>query len=101
VERLGLRDRARVVRGDAARAVADLAASGERFAVVFLDPPYDSTRAAPALQAVATAGVLLAGAVVVVQHGTKAPPPPSTGALSLWKTRRFGETTLTFFRGDA
>ena len=101
VERLGLRERARVVRGDAARAVADLAASGERFAVVFLDPPYDSPRAAPALETVATSPVLLAGAVVVLQHGTKTPPPPSTGALSLWKARRFGETTLTFFRGDA
>jgi 16S rRNA G966 N2-methylase RsmD len=101
VERLGLRERARVVRGDAARAVADLAAARERFAVVFLDPPYDSARAAPALEAVAAGPVLLDGAVVVLQHGTKTPPPPSPGALSLWKTRRFGETTLTFFRGDA
>jgi 16S rRNA (guanine(966)-N(2))-methyltransferase RsmD len=101
VERLELRERARVVRGDAARAVADLAAARERFAVVFLDPPYDSARAAPALEAVAAGPVLLAGAVVVLQHGTKTPPPPSPGALSLWKTRRFGETTLTFFRGNA
>jgi 16S rRNA G966 N2-methylase RsmD len=69
--------------------------------VVFLDPPYDSTRAAPALQAVTTAGMLLDGAVVVLQHGTKTPPTAPIGALSLWKTRRFGETTLTFFRSDA
>jgi 16S rRNA (guanine(966)-N(2))-methyltransferase RsmD len=101
VERLGLRERARVVRGDAARAVGDLTASGERFAVVFLDPPYDFPRAASALEAVATGPVLLDGAVVVLQHGTKTPPPPSIGALSLWKARRFGETTLTFFRRDA
>lgn len=98
VERLGLRERARVIRGDAARAVADLAAAGERFAVVFLDPPYDSPRAASTLDAVATGAVLAAGAVVVVQHATKTPPPPSPGALALWKARRFGETTLTFFR---
>jgi 16S rRNA (guanine966-N2)-methyltransferase len=101
VERLGLRDRTRVVRGDAAHAVADLAAAGERFAVVFLDPPYDSTRAAPALDAVATGPVLLNGAVVVFQHATKIPPARSPGALSLWKARRFGETTLTFFRSAA
>ena len=101
VERLGLRERARVVRGDAARAVEDLGARGERFAVVFLDPPYDSTRASAALQSVAAGPVLLAGAVVVLQHGTKTPPPPSPGALALWKARRFGETTLTFFRSDA
>ncbi|HEU4438873.1 MAG TPA: 16S rRNA (guanine(966)-N(2))-methyltransferase RsmD [Methylomirabilota bacterium] len=101
VEQLGLRERARVVRGDAARAVADLAAAGERFAVVFLDPPYDSPRAEAALSAVATGAVLREGAVVVLQHATRTPPAPAPGALSLWKARRFGETTLTFFRSDA
>jgi 16S rRNA (guanine966-N2)-methyltransferase len=98
VERLALADRARVVRADAARAVADLEADGERFGVVFLDPPYDSPRAGGALEAVAAGGVLVAGAVVVIQHGTKTPPAAAPGALSLWKARRFGETTLTFYR---
>lgn len=101
VERLGLRDRARVVRSEAVRAVAELGAAGERFAVVFLDPPYDSPRSAPALEAVAAADILIGGAVVVIQHGTKTPPSESPGALARWKTRRFGESTLTFFRSDA
>jgi 16S rRNA (guanine(966)-N(2))-methyltransferase RsmD len=98
VARLGLEGRARVLRDDAARAVTALAARGERFAVVFLDPPYDSARAAPALEAVATGAILTAEAVVVLQHGTKVPPPDATGVLRRWKARRFGETTLTFFR---
>jgi len=96
VARLGLGERARVLRSDAARAVADLAAEGLRFAVVFLDPPYDSPRAAAALEAVAAGDVLLSGAVVVVQHMTKTPPPALPGVLAVWKARRFGETTLTF-----
>jgi 16S rRNA (guanine966-N2)-methyltransferase len=96
VERLGLGERARVLRADAARAVADLAAEGLRFAVVFLDPPYDSPRAAAALEAVAAGDVLLPAAVVVLQHMTKMPPPSSPGVLAVWKARRFGETTLTF-----
>ena len=98
VERLGLRDRARVIRDDAERAVAALARRGERFAVIFLDPPYASARAAPALAAVAAGLVVTAGAVVVLQHATKSPPPDAPGVLALWKARRFGETTLTFFR---
>ncbi|MGH7385352.1 MAG: RsmD family RNA methyltransferase, partial [Candidatus Rokuibacteriota bacterium] len=61
-------------------------------------PPYDSPRAAPALDAVAEGTILVGGAVVVVQHGTKTPPWSAAGALTLWKARRFGETTLTFFR---
>ncbi|MEX2221856.1 MAG: 16S rRNA (guanine(966)-N(2))-methyltransferase RsmD, partial [Candidatus Rokuibacteriota bacterium] len=100
VERLALADRARVVRGDAARAVAELEMGGERFGVTFLDPPYDSPRGPAALEAVAAGRILVAGAVVVIQHRTKTPPPSAPGALTLWKARRFGETTLTFFRSD-
>jgi 16S rRNA (guanine966-N2)-methyltransferase len=96
VERLGLGPRARVLRADVARGVGDLAAAGARFAVVFLDPPYDAPRAAAALEAVATGHVLQPDAVVVLQHRTKTPPPDSPGVLSLWKARRFGDTTLTF-----
>ncbi len=101
VERLGLAARARILREDAARAVAALAASGERFAVVFLDPPYASPGGTTALERVAEGGCLLAGAVVVLQHASKSPPPVSPGVLTGWKTRKFGETTLTFFRAPA
>jgi 16S rRNA (guanine966-N2)-methyltransferase len=101
LDALGLGDRARVMREEAARAVSLLARRGERFAVVFLDPPYDSPRAAPALEAVAEGGVLAPGAVVVVQHASKSPPPDAPGVLGLLKRARFGETTLTFFRRPA
>jgi 16S rRNA (guanine(966)-N(2))-methyltransferase RsmD len=98
---LGLGARSRVLRGDAVRAVEALARGGERFAVVFLDPPYESARALPALLRLAEGDCLAPSAVVVLQHPTKALPPESPGVLALWKQRRFGETTLTFFRTPA
>jgi 16S rRNA (guanine(966)-N(2))-methyltransferase RsmD len=98
VERLQLGPRARIVRGDAVRAVEVCAERGERFAVAFVDPPYDSPRGALAVAALAGGAALLPGAVVVVQHGSKAPPVEEAGVLSPWKARKFGETTLTFFR---
>ena len=101
VECLGLGDRARVMRDDVARAVIALARRGDRFAVVFLAPPYDSPRAASALEAIAAGTALAPGALVVFQHPTKSPPPDALGVLRVWKTRRFGETILTFFRSPA
>jgi len=101
VERLGLAARARIVRADAARAVADLARRGERAAVAFADPPYDSPRGGPALDALAVGDALAPGAVVVLQHGSKLPPPDAIGVLAWWKAKKFGETTLTFFRAPA
>jgi len=39
--------------------------------------------------------------VVIAQHLTKRPPAGPGDTLSAFRTRRFGETTLTFFRsGD-
>ena len=89
---------ARVVRDTVLRALRALRAAGDRFDVVFLDPPYDTDDARATLEALGD-GVLLAdGAVVVAQHLTKRAPPASAGALTAFRTRRFGETTLTFFR---
>jgi 16S rRNA (guanine966-N2)-methyltransferase len=101
LEALGLGDRARAVREDAARAVLALSQGGARFAVVFLDPPYDSPHAARALEAVAAGAVLAPAAVVVLQHSTKSPPAAALGVLAAWKGSRFGETALTFFRSPA
>jgi hypothetical protein len=36
---------------------------------------------------------------VVAQHLTKRRPAPEYGVLRAFRDRRFGETTLTFFRG--
>jgi 16S rRNA (guanine(966)-N(2))-methyltransferase RsmD len=101
VERLGLGARARVLRADAAAAVHQLGRGGERFAVVFVDPPYDSPRTAPTLAALGSGAALAPGAVVVLQHGSKSPPPGAIGVLRAWRASKFGETTLTFFRAPA
>jgi 16S rRNA (guanine966-N2)-methyltransferase len=101
IKRLGLAGRARIFRQDVLRALQALAREGTRFGVVFLDPPYASVDAAPTLERLARGDCLLPGAVVVAQHPTKSPPPAAPGTLGAWKSRRFGETTLTFFRGGA
>jgi 16S rRNA (guanine966-N2)-methyltransferase len=94
---LGVGARTRVVRGDVARALEALRRAGEQFAVVFLDPPYHEP-VDPVLDRIARAGLLEPGGVAVAQHLTKQPPRSTVGGLSATRTRRFGETTLTFFR---
>ena len=42
--------------------------------------------------------LLLAEGVVVVQHFSKRAPAAAIGALAAFRARRFGETTLTFYR---
>ena len=98
VEALGVTAGARVVRGDVARQLAGLADAP--FTLVFLDPPYDAETAAT-LEALGAPDLIVPDALVIVQHLTKRPPPARAGGLAAFRTRRFGETTLTFFRAGA
>ena len=101
VAALDVQDRARVLGEDVRRALDRLAREGARFDVVFLDPPYESDLGDAALGHVAAARLAAPGAVVIAQHPTKRPPAGPGDTLSAFRTRRFGETTLTFFRsGD-
>ncbi len=98
VAALSVAGRARVIRGDVTRTVARLGAGSARFDVIFLDPPYEAHAADETLLAIAGARLLAEGGVVVAQHFTKRAPAATVGGLHAFRTRRFGETTLTFFR---
>ncbi|MBI2219087.1 MAG: 16S rRNA (guanine(966)-N(2))-methyltransferase RsmD [Candidatus Rokubacteria bacterium] len=101
VEALGVAGQVRVVRGDVDREIGRLAAAGERFAVVFLDPPYEAGLTETTLLRLAGAAAIPPGAIVVAQHFTKQAPAETIGRLRAFRTRRFGETTLTFYRAEA
>jgi 16S rRNA (guanine(966)-N(2))-methyltransferase RsmD len=98
VAALGVTGAARVVRDDVARALPALARGGHRFGLVFLDPPYETPLTTATLATLGAGALLVDGALVVAQHLTKRPPAGIAGVLQAFRTRRFGETTLTFFR---
>ncbi len=70
------------------------------FGVVILDPPYDQPALLQeALELIGASPSLLAsGAVVVAKHFSRGVPPERTGLLASSRTRRFGDTALTFYR---
>jgi 16S rRNA (guanine966-N2)-methyltransferase len=99
VTTLGVEALVRIRRRDVLRELSALYAAGERFDLVFLDPPYEAGLVETTLKTLGGGGLLLAEAWVIAQHFTKRPPAETIGALVAFRTRRFGETTLTFYRG--
>ncbi len=95
---LGAEGRGRVVRREVVHAIETFKQEGQRFGLVFLDPPYGSALAAETLKRLADGALLEPDGLVIAQHLTKEPLPERFGSLVRWRTRRFGETTLTFFR---
>jgi 16S rRNA (guanine966-N2)-methyltransferase len=84
----------RVLRADAAAALARLAREPERFDLVFLDPPY-ALDVAPVLAALPP--LLAAAARVIVEHDRRAAPAERHGPLALADRRRWGDTEVSFY----
>lgn len=92
--RTRLSDRAEVIPGDVSRALGRLAERGERFDLIFADPPYRIARSELG-GILGLLGALLApGGRAVVEGGEAAPEGPfgREGA-----TRRYGGTFVTVF----
>ena len=99
-----LADRAHVVRGDVIAYLAGQAAADGPFDLVLVDPPYAEGGLMDATLAALGASdppLLAHGAWVVAKHFWKSPPPATVGLLASARTRRFGETALTFYRPTA
>lgn len=94
---LGLSVRAQVWVLPAARALRKLAAAGEKFDLIFLDPPYERGLVRTTLEAIDKADLLDARGKVVVEHSTREAVARDYGALLLNDQRRYGDTLLSFF----
>jgi 16S rRNA (guanine(966)-N(2))-methyltransferase RsmD len=92
LERLGIAEAARVVRGEARAALRRLAAAGERFDWIFLDPPY-GTGLLPELLEVAAG--LLADHGQIVLEASRWDPLPLPAGLAILDARPYGDTVIT------
>ena len=92
---LGESDHAEIVPGDATRPPRARAAC----AVAFIDPPYKSGLAAPALEALDRAGWFIPDALAIVELGVREELPPPAG-FALLDERVYGAARLVFLRRD-
>lgn len=97
VEALGMGEQIRVIPKAVERALPLLKEGA--FQLVFCDPPYadvSSGALALALAPLVASTVIDPEARIVVEHAT-ADPPPTLPGLSLEDTRRYGDTTVSFY----
>ena len=95
IKKLGYENRCRVYPCDWKKAVSDMAAKGEKFDIVFLDPPYGAGIAAAAAEA------LNEGFIIALEHDSELPPKLSDN-FEIYDRRSYGElAAISFIRGKA
>jgi len=96
--RLELNRRAQVWVAPVARSLRKLDKAGEKFDLIFLDPPYDKGLVTTTLEAIGRSSLLGPAGRVVVEHSGREAIKPNYGDLILNDRRRYGDTFLSFFR---
>ena len=97
VEAAGFFDRAAIRQASAKTALRDLTADGERFDLIFLDPPYRIE--AVQLEAVVGAAALRLkdSGSAILEHSAGQQLPRFEEPVEAYDVRHYGDTGLTFF----
>ncbi|MBQ9392987.1 MAG: 16S rRNA (guanine(966)-N(2))-methyltransferase RsmD [Oscillospiraceae bacterium] len=96
VELCGLGDRAHVRRGDALSYLR----SGEKFDLIFLDPPYDGDLLPRALADIASFDICRGHGIIVAESRTDREMPLLSPPYRLHRQYRYGKILLTVYHRD-
>lgn len=94
-EKLRMQDRCSILHCDWQAAIRQLSARGEKFGVVFLDPPYAMHDMTPVMNALRP--LLGPEAIILLEHEAKTFPATPDG-FQLYDSRKYGIAGVSFFR---
>ncbi len=94
---LGFAGRSEVITGPVERVLPFLQERGDRFDIVFADPPYEKGHVAGTLEVLGRGGLLKDTGLVVVEHAIREETGKRCESLVLRDRRRYGDTVLSFF----
>ena len=99
IKKLGYEDRCRVYHCSWERAVSVMASGGDRFDIVFIDPPYGAGISDKAAATLYDKGLLAEGFIIALEHDSKLPPMIEHDKLEIYDVRHYGElTAISFIR---
>lgn len=96
LEACGMTDKARVVNGDAMSYLK----SGEKFDLIFLDPPYASGLLEQALEEIVRFDICRKHGIIVAESAADKTLPALAGPYALHREYRYGKIKLTVYHRD-
>jgi 16S rRNA (guanine966-N2)-methyltransferase len=95
----GFEGRAEAIAADAEEGIRRLRKRGERFDLLFADPPYEEGSLAKIVTCLDQGELLTDNGTIILQHSLREPLEQSvTEALTVSDQRRYGDTLLSFLK---
>ncbi len=88
-----------VIYADSAAVMARLAHTA-KFDLIFLDPPYYKSLAKKSLSLLGDCDILTNTGIVIAEHSKHDDLPAKAGALTLFRSARYGDTEISFYRKE-
>lgn len=98
LRRTGMNQKSLVLGQDALAALNLLGRRGERFDVIYIDPPYKKGYETKALRSIAGGYLLAPGGLAVCESDCRDELPEEVDGLVLVRRERYGDTVLSFYR---
>ncbi|MFA4844861.1 MAG: 16S rRNA (guanine(966)-N(2))-methyltransferase RsmD [Candidatus Margulisiibacteriota bacterium] len=96
----GCAGQAEIFNMDAVRAISFLGGKGAQFDIIFLGAPYDNPVLEKVMAQVAAGNLLKPDGVMVAEHRRQHQLAETVGNLVRMRDARYGETVLSFYKGQ-
>lgn len=97
LKKTGFSEKGRIIRADFRLAIKKLENTGEKFDLMFIDPPYEGGLCEEVAAHLDKHPIAHRDTIVVVEHFKKAKLPRSISGIPLVRTRSYGQTALSYF----
>ena len=98
VKKVSVDNESTILNVDFKDAVKRLSTQNQKFDVIFMDPPYYENMFIECLKSIDKFNLLDEDGIIVVEHDTKDLFEDSIGRLNKSREKKYGNTTLTFYK---
>ena len=95
-----LLDKAEVMATDVCSALRKLSQKGDKFYIIFLDPPYGKGLVEETLKCIVGVDIMKPDTLIVAEHDVSDTVPQSIGNLTNFRQQKYGDTIISFYRQE-
>ena len=97
INNLGYENKSRAYKNEVLRAVEILGRKGEKFDIIFMDPPYKDEVCERVMRSISKAGLLAEGGLIICEHHIFEDMIDEVGEFRKTDQRKYGKKTVTFY----